>query len=68
MLHRRVDEYDIRKLEQARKLVSEVAGFYYMSVNGRTLYDRLRTIEKKLTSVINDAREYDKTHERWEES
>lgn len=68
MLHRRVDEYDIRKLEQARDLVSEVASFYYMTANGRTLYDRLHTIERKLTSVIDDAREYQKTHERWEES
>lgn len=68
MLHRLVDEYDIRKLEQARDLVSQVAGFYYMSVNSRDLYNRLHTIEQKLTSVIFDAREYQKTHERWEES
>ena len=63
MIHRLVDEYDILKLEQARDLVSEVAGFYYMSANSRDLYNRLHTIEQKLTSVVYDAREYQKAHD-----
>jgi len=37
MIHRLVDEYDIRKLEQALDLVGQVAGYYYMSTNGRDL-------------------------------
>lgn len=65
MIHRQVEEYDIRKLEQARDFVGQVAGYYYMSTNGRDLYDRLHTIEKKLTSVIYDAREYQRTHDRF---
>lgn len=62
MIHRMIDEYDIRKLEQARDLVSQVAGFYYLSTNSRDFYNRLHTIEQKLTSAIYDAREYKKTH------
>jgi len=65
MIHRQVDEYDIRKLEQALDLVGQVAGYYYMSTNSRDLYDRLHTIERKLTSVIYDAREYQRTHDRF---
>lgn len=65
MIHRRVDELDIEKLEQARDLVGEVAGYYYMSTNSRNLYDRLHTIEKKLTSVICDARAYQMTHDHF---
>lgn len=65
MIHREVEEFDIRKLEQARNLVDEVAGYYYMSTNSRDLYDRLKTVTKKLTSLICDAREYQRTHDRF---
>lgn len=58
MIHRHVEEFDIRKLEQARDLVDEVLGYYYLSVNSGDFCDRLGTIRKKLTSVIYDAREY----------
>lgn len=65
MIHREVEEFDIRKLEQARDLVDEVAGYYYMSTNSRDLYDRLQTVTKKLTGLIFEAREYQKTHDRF---
>ena len=67
MIRRMVDEYDIRKLEQARDLVSQVAGFYYLSANSGGLYNRLHTIEQKLTSVIYDAREYQKMHDTFKD-
>ena len=66
MIHRYIEEFDIRKLEKARDLVEEVSGFYYMSVNSGDLCDRLSTITKKLQSVITEAREYNKGIGRWE--
>jgi hypothetical protein len=65
MIHREVDEFDIRRLEEARDLVEKVAGYYYMSTNSRDLIDRLQTITKKLESVIYDAREYQRAHDRF---
>ena len=65
MIHREVEEFYIRKLEQARDLVSQVAGFYYLSANSRGLYNQLHTIEQKLTSVIYDAREWQRTHDKF---
>lgn len=65
MIYREVEEFDIRKLEQARDLVDEVADYYYTSTNSRGLYDRLQTVTKKLTSLIRDAREYQMTHDRF---
>lgn len=65
MIHREVEEFDIQRLEQARDLVEKVADYYYTSVNSRDLIDRLQTITKKLESVICDAREYQRTHDRF---
>ena len=65
MIHREVEEFDIRKLEQARTLVDEVADYYYTSTNSRDLYGRLETVIKKLNSIIRDAREYQRTHDRF---
>lgn len=33
MIHRKVEEFDIKRLEQARDLVESVANHYYMSAN-----------------------------------
>ena len=60
MIYRMVDEFDIRKLEEARDLVEQVSGFYYMSVNSGDLCSRLNTITNKLQAVITEAREYNK--------
>lgn len=64
MIKRKVEEFDIRKLEAARDLVEEVFGYYYLSENSRDLCDRLSTIVRKLQSIITDAREWQKTHDR----
>ncbi len=66
MIHRMVDEFDIRKLEEARDLIEQVSGFYYMSVNSGDLCSRLNTITNKLQAVISEAREYNKGIGRFE--
>lgn len=66
MIHRYVEEFDIRKLEQARDLVEQVSGFYYLSANSRDLFERLSTVVNKLQAVITEAREYNKKIGRWE--
>lgn len=65
MIHREVEEFDIQKLEKARTLVEEVDDYYYTSINSRDLHDRLQTIIKKTTSIIDDAREWQSTHDRF---
>lgn len=64
MIHRQVDEFDIRKLEQAKELVEQVANYYYASANSKGLVNRLDTIRGKLVDVINDAKEYQQTHDK----
>lgn len=64
MINRQVDEFDIRKLEDAKRLVEEVANYYYASVNSKSLVSRLDTIRNKLIDVITDAREYQRMHGR----
>lgn len=66
MIHRMVEEFDIRKLEEARDLIEQVSGFYYMSVNSGDLCSRLNTITNKLQAVITEAREYNKGIGRFE--
>lgn len=66
MIHRQVEEFDIRKLEEARNLIQSVMDYYYTSRNSRNLCNRLDTILYKLTDIINDAREYQSTHYKWE--
>jgi len=66
MIHRYIEEFDIRKLERARDLVEQVSGYYYMTTKSRDLSDRLSTVVKKLQSVISEAREYNKRAGKWE--
>ena len=65
MIHREVEEFDIKRIEEARDLVEKVSGYYYMCANSRDLIDRLQTITRKLESVIYDAREYQRTYDRF---
>lgn len=65
MIHREVEEFDIRKLEQAKELVEEVANYYFSSANSRGLVNRLDTVRSKLIDIIADAREYKRTHDRF---
>lgn len=65
LIHRRVDEFDIRKLEDARNLIEQVANYYFSSANSKDLCSRLDTIRNKLTSVILEAREWNRTHDHF---
>lgn len=65
MIKRQIDEFDIRKLEEAKKLVEEVSNFYFGSTNSRDLVRRLDTVSNKLIAIIADAREYRRTHDRF---
>lgn len=65
MIHRQVDEYDIEKLERARQMVDSVEAYYYTSENSRDLTNRLDTISRKLSGIIADAREWNRTHDRF---
>ena len=63
MIHRRVDEFDIRMLEAARDSVERVADYYFSSANSRDLCSRLDTVIKKLTDIVCEAREWNRTHD-----
>lgn len=51
-----IEDYDIKKLEKAERLCSEVYGYYYSSVNSGPFCRRLETIIKKLELLIATAK------------
>lgn len=65
MIHREVEEFDIRKLEDARDAVQAVWNYYYSSTNSANLCKRLGTVVGKLTDIIVDAREWQRTHDKF---
>lgn len=48
------DEYDIRKLKEARRIINEVFNYNYDYSPTRKYEDRLETIIKKLDYLIGD--------------
>ena len=63
MIRRQVDEFDIRKLEDARDAVQAVWNYYYSSAKSAGLCNRLGTVVGKLTDIIVDAREWQRIHD-----
>ena len=60
MRMRRIEEYDLAKLREARRLVVEVNDYYYSSANSGDICNRMVTIEKKLDELIKMGEEYKK--------
>ena len=65
MKMRHIEEFDLTKLREARKLIAEVSNYYYGSANSRDFCNRLRTLENKLDEVIKTAEDYNKNNIMW---
>lgn len=65
MKMRHIEEFDLTKLREARKLIIEVNNYYYGSANSRDICNRLSTIEKKLDEIIEAATDYNINNKMW---
>lgn len=53
----KLEEYDLIKLREARKLINEVYNYYYGFTPVRSQYKRLETILSKLDYLIQNEAE-----------
>lgn len=65
MKMRHIEEFDLTKLREAKRLIEQVNNYYYCSVNSRDFCNRLRTLENKLDEVIKTAEDYNKNNIMW---